>query len=94
MAKAATTPAANDKAKAKAKAGSGAENPRLSARRESVASSKRRRRRIIGLGVVGVIAVAIGAWALLHSSVFSAKTVTVRGSAHASSAQVIEAASR
>ena len=92
MAKGTAAPTATDKAAARAKASGGSENPRLSARRESVATSKRRRRRIIALVIVGLIALGIGAWLLLHSALFSAKTITVHGAAHASSAQVIEAA--
>jgi cell division protein FtsQ len=68
------------------------EDPRISTRRRDVRRSKLRRRLWIAGGVLGVLALAAGSWFVLHSSWFSAKTITVEGNAHESHAAVIAAA--
>jgi cell division protein FtsQ len=67
-------------------------DPRISARRTEVTRQQGRRRlRLVGL-VVAVVALVFGAWSLLHSSLFSARAVTVVGAAHETVAQVEAAA--
>ena len=68
------------------------ENSRLGARREAVASSKRRRRQIFAAVAGAIVLLGIGAWALLHSSIFSATSISVAGATHETSAEVIDAA--
>jgi cell division protein FtsQ len=67
-------------------------DPRLTQRRQQIARSKTRRRVIIVGVVFSVVLAAGGGWALLHTSLFSAKTVTVSGATHESDAQVVAAA--
>jgi cell division protein FtsQ len=67
-------------------------DPRISARRTEVTRQQGRRRlRLVGL-LVALIVLAFGAWSLLHSSLFSAKAVTVVGASHETVAQVEAAA--
>ncbi len=67
-------------------------DPRIQARRAEVGRRRVRRRRT-ALGVaLGVIIVAVGAWFVLHSSLFSAKVLVVRGATHESPTQVLAAA--
>ncbi len=64
-------------------------DPRISARRSAVIREQGRRRlRILVIGLAGT-AVVIGAWFLLHTPLFGARSVTVTGNAHESAAQVI-----
>ena len=66
-------------------------DPRVSARRAQVARS-RRRRWWIGLGSLAAIFVlAVGAWLLLHTSLFQAKTLRVEGSAHEPAGLIVAA---
>ncbi len=67
-------------------------DPRISARRRDVIRQRGRRRRrwLIALAVVAVL--VLGGWLLLHSPLFSARTVTVQGATHETPAQVIAAA--
>ena len=67
-------------------------DPRLSQRRAAVARSKTRRRLWIAGSIFVVLALVVGTWFLLHTSLFSAKTITVSGAVHESPAQVIAAA--
>jgi cell division protein FtsQ len=63
-------------------------DPRISARRTAVIRQQGRRRlRILTIGLTCIAAV-IGAWYLLHSPLFSARSVTVVGAAHETAAQV------
>ncbi len=63
-------------------------DPRISARRTAVIRQQGRRRlRIILIGLAGA-AVVVGAWFVLHSPLFSARSVTVVGAVHESAAQV------
>ena len=67
-------------------------DPRISARRaEVVRQQGRRRLRLSGL-VVAVAAVTFGVWCLLHSSVFSARAVSVVGATHETVGQIEAAA--
>ena len=64
-------------------------DPRMSARRKAVLRQQGRRRMwlvVIGLGGTAVI---VGVWFLLHSPLFSARSITVTGDAHESSAAVV-----
>jgi hypothetical protein len=67
-------------------------DPRMSARRTEVAREQGRRRlRLVGIGVV-VLVVLFGFWSLLHSSLFSVRSVTVVGATHETRAQIEAAA--
>jgi cell division protein FtsQ len=67
-------------------------DPRISARRTEVTRQLGRRRlRLVGL-LAAVVVLAFGAWSLLHSSLFSARAVTVVGATHETVAQVEAAA--
>jgi cell division septal protein FtsQ len=66
-------------------------DPRISARRKAV-TRQRGRRRLVWLVVLGVVSVlVVGGWFLLHTPWFSARTITVHGATHETSAQVISA---
>lgn len=79
------------RAAAHAKASKVQVDPRLSARREQVARS-RRRRWWLGLGLLGAIfLLAAGSWLLLHTSLFSAKTLRVEGSVPESTSVIVAA---
>jgi cell division protein FtsQ len=66
-------------------------DPRISARRKEV-TRQRGRRRLVWLVVLGVVSVlVVGGWLLLHAPWFSARTITVQGVTHETSAQVIAA---
>jgi len=67
-------------------------DPRIRERRAGVLRSEARRRLRRALAVVGVVALVAGSWALLHSGLFSARVITVVGSAHTPQAQVTAAA--
>jgi cell division protein FtsQ len=63
-------------------------DPRISARRTEVTRQQGRRRlRLFGLAVA-VALLIFGAWSLLHSSLFSARAVTVVGATHETVAQI------
>jgi cell division septal protein FtsQ len=63
-------------------------DPRISARRSEVTRQQGRRRlRLVG-GIVAAVVVLFGIWSLLHSSLFSARAVTVVGATHESTAQI------
>jgi cell division protein FtsQ len=67
-------------------------DPRISARRSEVTRQQGRRRlRLVG-GIVAAVVVLFGIWSLLHSSLFSARAVTVVGATHESTAQIEAAA--
>ncbi len=67
-------------------------DPRISARRTAVIREQGRRRLRILVVVLASSAVLIGAWFLLHTPLFGARSVTVTGNAHESAAQVIDEA--
>ena len=63
-------------------------DPRISARRTAVMKEQGRRRlRVLVVGLVGT-GCLVGAWFLIHSPVFSARSVTVTGNVHETAAQV------
>ncbi len=66
-------------------------DPRIKERRVAVTRRQGRRRLMILLVALAVAALVVGGWLLLHSSLFSAKVVTVKGSTHATATQVIDA---
>jgi cell division septal protein FtsQ len=67
-------------------------DPRISARRTEV-SRQLGRRRLRLAGIVATVAVLVfGVWCLLHSSMFSARAVSVVGETHETAAQVEAAA--
>jgi cell division protein FtsQ len=67
-------------------------DPRISARRTEVTRQQGRRRvRVVGaLGVAALL--AFGVWSVLHSSLFSARAVTIIGATHETTAQIEAAA--
>ena len=67
-------------------------DPRISARRTEVTRQQGRRRlRLVGI-VVAVALVGFLGWCLLHSSLFSARAITVVGATHETAAQIEAAA--
>jgi cell division septal protein FtsQ len=63
-------------------------DPRISARRTEVTRQQGRRRlRIVG-ALAAVVVLLFGLWSLLHSSLFSARVVTVVGATHETTAQI------
>jgi cell division protein FtsQ len=67
-------------------------DPRISARRTEVTRQQGRRRlRLVGL-LAAVVVLIFGAWSLLHSSLFSARAITVVGATHETVTQVEAAA--
>jgi cell division septal protein FtsQ len=67
-------------------------DPRISARRAAVIRQKGRRRLYILVGALVVALILVGAWFLLHSPLFSARSISVTGDVHESAAQVVAAA--
>jgi cell division protein FtsQ len=67
-------------------------DPRISARRSEVTRQQGRRRLYVLLILAVAITVLVGAWYLLHSSLFSARSVSVVGATHETVAQVEAAA--
>ena len=77
-------------ASASASAGRGRRmDPRISARRTAVIKEQGQRRLIIAGVVLAVAVVVAGGWFLLHTSLFSARSVTVTGNVHETAAQVV-----
>ena len=64
-------------------------DPRISARRTAVIREQGRRRLIIAGVALGVVALLVGGWFLLHTPLFSARSVTVTGNVHETAAQVV-----
>lgn len=67
-------------------------DPRISARRAEVTRQQGRRRLHLAGIVVAVAAVIFGVWCLLHSSMFSARAVSVVGATHETGDQIEAAA--
>jgi cell division protein FtsQ len=67
-------------------------DPRISARRTAVIRQQGRRRLYVLVGILVVVLLLVGAWLLLHSPLFSARSITVTGDVHESAAQVVAAA--
>jgi cell division septal protein FtsQ len=67
-------------------------DPRISARRTAVIRQQGRRRlRVLGIALAA-IACLVGVWFLLHTPIFSARSISVTGNAHESAAQVVSQA--
>jgi cell division protein FtsQ len=64
-------------------------DPRISARRTAVLKEQGQRRLIVVGVVLGVAVIVVGGWLLLHTSLFSARSVTVTGNVHETAAQVV-----
>jgi cell division septal protein FtsQ len=63
-------------------------DPRISARRTAVMREQGQRRlKAVAIGLAGT-ACLVGVWFLLHTPLFSARSITVLGNAHETSAQV------
>lgn len=67
-------------------------DPRIGRRRAEVTRARGRRRLRLVLAVGGLLAVGVGALVVLHSSLFSARHVTVVGAAHTGPTAVLQAA--
>ena len=67
-------------------------DPRISARRQDVTRRRGRRRLRWLIALAVVVVLLFGGWLLLHSPLFSARTITVQGARHETPAQVIAAA--
>ena len=67
-------------------------DPRIRARRTAVIKEQGRRRLVIAGGALGVAALLVGGWFLVHTSLFSARSVTVTGNVHETAAQVVSQA--
>ncbi len=64
-------------------------DPRISARRTAVIKEQGRRRlRVLAIGLAGTAGL-VGAWFLVHSPVFSARSITVTGTLHETPAEVV-----
>ncbi|MFZ0249309.1 MAG: FtsQ-type POTRA domain-containing protein [Acidimicrobiales bacterium] len=64
-------------------------DPRISARRTAVIREQGRRRLIIAGTALGVAGLVVGGWFLVHTPLFSARSVTVTGNLHESAAEVV-----
>jgi cell division protein FtsQ len=67
-------------------------DPRIRARRTAVMKEQGRRRLIIAGVVLGVAVLLVGGWFLVHTPLFSARSVTVTGNVHETEAQVVSQA--
>ena len=69
--------------------GAGRMDPRISARRTAVIRDQGRRRlRVLAIGLA-CTALLVGAWFLVHTPLFSARSITVVGNVHETAAQVV-----
>jgi cell division septal protein FtsQ len=64
-------------------------DPRISARRSAVLKAQGRRRLILIGVALGVSVLLVGGWFLVHTSLFSARSVSVAGNVHETAAQVV-----
>ena len=67
-------------------------DPRISARRTAVIKEHGRRRLIMVGVALGVLVLLVGGWFLVHTWIFSARSVTVTGNVHETEAQVVSQA--
>jgi cell division septal protein FtsQ len=63
-------------------------DPRISARRNAVIRAQGRRRLVIVVIAAAFVTALVGAWFVLHSPLFSARSITVTGNVHETAAQV------
>lgn len=68
--------------------GRGRMDPRISARRNSVLRAQGRRRLRIIVGVLAGSVLLVGGWFLLHTALFSARSISVTGNVHETTAQI------
>ncbi len=69
--------------------GGGRMDPRMSARRKAVLREQGRRRfRVVVVAATG-LACLVGAWFLIHTPLFAARSVTVTGNVHETAAQIV-----
>ncbi len=64
-------------------------DPRISARRSAVLKAQGRRRLVVVGVALGVSVLVVGGWFLLHTPLFSARSVSVTGNVHETAAQVV-----
>jgi len=64
-------------------------DPRISARRTAVMKEQGQRRLIIAGVALGAAALLVGGWFLVHTPLFSARSVTVTGNLHETAAEVV-----
>jgi cell division protein FtsQ len=64
-------------------------DPRISARRTAVIKEQGRRRLIIAGSALGLAALVVGGWFLVHTPLFSARSVSVVGNVHETAAEVV-----
>jgi cell division protein FtsQ len=65
-------------------------DPRISARRTAVSREQGRRRLHLLLVGVSALAALVGLWFLVHTALFSARSITVVGNGHETAAQVVQ----
>jgi cell division protein FtsQ len=64
-------------------------DPRMSARRTAVIREQGQRRLLIAGVALGAAGLVVGGWFLVHTPLFSARSVTVTGNVHESAAEVV-----
>ncbi len=64
-------------------------DPRIRARRTAVIKEQGRRRLVIAGGVLGVASLVVGGWFLVHTQLFSARSLTVTGNVHETASEVV-----
>ena len=64
-------------------------DPRISARRTAVRKEQGRRRLVVMGVALGIVTLLVGGWFLLHTALFSARSVSVTGNVHETAAQVV-----
>ncbi len=67
-------------------------DPRIRARRTAVMKEQGRRRLVIAGVVLGVAVLLVGGWFLVHTPLFSARSVSVTGNVHETEAEVVSQA--
>ncbi len=64
-------------------------DPRIRARRTAVIKGQGRRRLVIAGGALGVASLVVGGWFLVHTPLFSARSLTVTGNVHETASAVV-----